>query len=145
MWSTLVMLSLLLVTALSAPQRRFGGDDDRSAVTLVDDYSLNPDGSYNYKYETSNDISAAQSGGAGGQYANGYFSYLSPDGSRVQVTYLADENGFQPQGDHLPVEPPAPDHVIQSLEQIRAAAYPGSGLDIATLDATIARLRATRG
>ncbi|XP_053687035.1 cuticle protein AMP1B-like [Sabethes cyaneus] len=140
--------SLLLVTALALPQHGFGGrsnNDDRSAVALVNDFDLNPDGTYSYKYETSNGISASQSGGEAGKYANGYFSYLSPDGSRVQLTYLADEYGFQPQGDHLPVEPPAPDHVIQSLEQIRAAATPDSGLDVATLDATIARLRATQG
>ncbi|XP_058836609.1 cuticle protein AMP1A-like [Topomyia yanbarensis] len=140
----LVIFSLFLFsTVLAASQS--GKGDESSAIILTDEYALNPDGTYQYKYETSNGISASQSGGENGLYANGYFSYLDPNGNRVAVTYLADENGFQPQGDHLPVEPPAPDHVIQTLELIRASATPDSGLDIATLDATIARLKATQG
>ncbi|XP_001659099.2 pupal cuticle protein Edg-78E [Aedes aegypti] len=147
----LIAASLLIATVLAAPQRRpnnFGrssSGDERSAVIQQDEYNLNPDGSYVYKYETSNGISASQTGSANGQYANGYYSYTDPEQNRVEVTYLADEFGFQPQGAHLPVEPAAPDHVLKSLEEIRAAADSNPELDIALLDSTIARLRANRG
>ncbi|XP_055610496.1 pupal cuticle protein-like [Uranotaenia lowii] len=147
-----ITLAILLASAvLAAPQRgsaRFGGgrsSADQSAIVLVNDFDLQPQGSYVYKYETSNGISASQTGSEQGLYANGYYSYLDEDGNRIEVTYLADEFGFQPQGAHLPREPPVPDHVLKSLEEIRAAATPDSGLDIATLDATISRLRATLG
>lgn len=32
----------------------------------------------------------------------GSFSYQGNDGQQYVVTYVADENGFQPQGAHLP-------------------------------------------
>lgn len=38
--------------------------------------------------------------------AKGAFSYTSPEGEAISLTYIADENGFQPTGDHLP-QPPA--------------------------------------
>ena len=31
--------------------------------------------------------------------------WISPEGHRFTLTWVADENGFQPKGDHLPVAP----------------------------------------
>lgn len=47
----------------------------------------------------------------------GSYSYTAPDGTLITVTYVSDENGFQPVGDHLPTPPPIPDHVIAILQQ----------------------------
>jgi hypothetical protein len=38
----------------------------------------------------------------------GSFSYTSPEGHPVQLTYVADEFGFRPEGSHLPVAPVVP-------------------------------------
>ncbi|XP_055311110.1 larval cuticle protein 65Ag1-like [Sitodiplosis mosellana] len=38
----------------------------------------------------------------------GSYAYYGPDGKLYMVNWVADENGFQPVGDHLPVAPPAP-------------------------------------
>lgn len=49
--------------------------------------------------------------------AEGYFSYPGPDGHPISVSYIADENGFQPIGDHLPTPPPIPDAIKEALLQ----------------------------
>ncbi|XP_017468820.1 PREDICTED: pupal cuticle protein Edg-78E-like [Rhagoletis zephyria] len=79
---------------------------------------LKEDGSYNYQFETSNGI-AAQESGVGGHYATGSSQYYSPEGQLIQLTYTADENGFQPQGAHLPTPPPIPEAILKALEYIR--------------------------
>lgn len=41
--------------------------------------------------------------------ARGSYSYVSPEGETISVTYVADdEGGFQPVGSHLPTPPPIP-------------------------------------
>ena len=60
----------------------------------------------------------------------GSYSYTGPDGITVSLTYTADENGFVPQGDHLPTPPPIPEAILRSLEQNareEAAAAAGGG------------------
>jgi len=78
---------------------------------------INEDGSYNYEYGTSNNIQAQESG-VGGAYAAGSYSYTAPDGEPINLEYTADENGYQPRGDHLPTPPPIPDYILKALEYI---------------------------
>ncbi|XP_053955567.1 larval cuticle protein LCP-17-like [Anastrepha ludens] len=92
------------------------------AETLKHDSQLNADGSYKLDFATSNGISA-QEEGHGGHHASGGYSYYSPEGELIQLSYLADENGFQPQGNHLPTPPPIPPQILKSLEYIRSHPY----------------------
>uniref|UniRef100_A0A1A9X157 Uncharacterized protein n=1 Tax=Glossina brevipalpis TaxID=37001 RepID=A0A1A9X157_9MUSC len=83
----------------------------------------NPDGSFNSSYETSNGIQVLSTGylktiQVPQQVDNdghvideheetilvqrGFYRYVHPDGKEVELRYIADENGFQPEGDHLP-------------------------------------------
>uniref|UniRef100_A0A8W7PX57 Uncharacterized protein n=1 Tax=Anopheles coluzzii TaxID=1518534 RepID=A0A8W7PX57_ANOCL len=142
-----IVASLVVSLVVALPQRpqarsAGGGGDDAGAETLAQDTVINADGSYTYNYETSNGISASQASNDGTN-ANGNFAFTAPDGQRYEIVYIADENGFQPQGAHLPTEPPAPEHVIKMLEEMRA--NPPEGADLESLDATLNRLRATLG
>lgn len=85
---------------------------------------INPDGSYQWSYETGNGIAAEERGalkGAGEQAAiavQGQFQYTAPDGTPIQLSYIADENGFQPSGAHLPTAPPVPEAIQRALDYI---------------------------
>jgi len=94
-------------------------------ITL--DSAVNPDGSFQYRYETGNGIQAEEQGflkNAGNpqleaQAVQGYFAYTGPDGVLYRVNYIADENGFQPQGAHLPTPPPLPEALARAYDQAR--------------------------
>ncbi|XP_077261399.1 flexible cuticle protein 12-like [Temnothorax americanus] len=85
----------------------------------------NPDGSYNYSYETGNGIQAQEEGhlnnvGTDSEAleAHGSFSYTDADGQTYQISYVANENGFQPEGAHLPTAPPVPPQIARALQYI---------------------------
>lgn len=81
-----------------------------------------------YRYETGNEIAAEEKGYVKNlgnpeqetQVAEGSYSYTAPDGTRITVTYVADENGFVPVGDHLPTPPPIPEAILKALAYIEA-------------------------
>jgi hypothetical protein len=91
---------------------------DQSAITLEQNQVVNFDGSYSYVYRTSNGINAEESG-VGGMSASGSYDFVSSDGVPISVSYVADENGFRPTGDHLPQPPAIPEYITRALEYIR--------------------------
>ncbi|XP_038210360.1 larval cuticle protein LCP-17-like [Zerene cesonia] len=118
---TIIALSLLAV-ALAAPQGQ------EPIAILRQDSNINPDGSFQYSYETANGISANTNGALRNIGAEepalqiqGDVSYTSDDGTPIQLTYTADENGFQPQGAHLPTPPPVPADIQRALAYLATA------------------------
>ncbi|XP_047469329.1 cuticle protein CP14.6-like [Penaeus chinensis] len=123
-----ILLAVFACVAAAAPQ---GYDaparrDSDEVPILRDDRVIEDDGRYNFDVETGDGIVVSESGSPsadGGINSAGSYSYTAPDGTPVHVEFVANENGFQPQGDHLPVAPefphPIPDFV---LEQIAFAA-----------------------
>ncbi|EDV51103.1 larval cuticle protein 65Ag1 [Drosophila erecta] len=99
----LIVFVALFAVALAAP--------NPDAVILRSDSEVNPD-SFKFAWETSD----GQSANAEGHLNNigteneaiavrGSYSFTADDGVTYTVNYIADENGFQPQGAHLPVAP----------------------------------------
>ncbi|XP_065720631.1 larval cuticle protein 65Ag1 [Drosophila suzukii] len=100
-----IVLVALFAVALAAPTQEV------SVLKHVSD--VGADG-FNYAVETSDGSKKEESGhliNAGTENeaiaVRGSFSFLGDDGVTYTVNYVADENGFQPQGAHLPVAPEA--------------------------------------
>lgn len=94
-----------------------GSSADAGAQILKLNSEVTAEG-FSYDFETSNGIRAdAQGVATNGVQSQGSFAYKGDDGQDYSITYTADENGYQPQGAHLPTPPPIPEEILKSLEQ----------------------------
>ncbi|XP_043273076.1 endocuticle structural glycoprotein SgAbd-4-like [Venturia canescens] len=113
---------LIAVIALVAWTSAAPADEPIPIVSQSQD-GPNPDGSYKWQYESGNGIKAEEEGSlanAGSEneaiQAKGSFSYKDDQGKEISLTYTANEEGFQPVGDHLPVAPEIPPLIQKALE-----------------------------
>ncbi|XP_011214355.1 endocuticle structural glycoprotein ABD-4 [Bactrocera neohumeralis] len=126
-----IIISLLITLLLDVTLARPQGPTTEPIPIIRQEQEVNFDGSYKFSYETGNGIQADEEGylknagsEAEGTSAQGSFSYTSPEGVPIRITYLADENGFQPQGDHLPTPPPIPPAIQKALAYLATAPPP---------------------
>ncbi|XP_063700329.1 endocuticle structural glycoprotein ABD-4-like [Culicoides brevitarsis] len=133
---SLIIAFAVIAVAIAKPQRGLAPaapappGSEAYAETLAQDFNIEPDGSYQSSYQTSNGIAAQESGTlkqTGNPeaptvvVASGSFSYTSPEGEQIQVNYVADdEGGYQPQGAHLPTPPPIPPAIARALEYLQS-------------------------
>ncbi|XP_017015729.2 pupal cuticle protein Edg-78E [Drosophila takahashii] len=111
-------LSLCLLAALMLANA-YADNINRDALTISEKSDpADPEGNFNYAFETSNGIQTQEAGNANG--VQGESRYVSPEGIPISLSYVADENGFQPQGAHLPTPPPIPEAILRALEYIAA-------------------------
>ncbi|XP_037780194.1 endocuticle structural glycoprotein ABD-4-like [Penaeus monodon] len=108
--------------AFAAPQ--YSSSEEAEFVPILkDDRVQEDDGTYSFDFETGNGISFSQAGSPDGDedavIKAGEYSYTAPDGTEIHLRFVADDNGFQPEGDHLPVAPEFPHPIPQFvLDQI---------------------------
>ncbi|XP_047514888.1 endocuticle structural glycoprotein SgAbd-2-like [Pieris napi] len=126
-----LVLSALVAIACGAPQFNYSPQQQyqpQIIPILRQTQELNPDGSYQWSYETGNGIAAQEQGylknagikDAEAQVAQGSFSYTSPEGVPISLNYIADENGFRAEGAHLPTPPPIPEAIARALQYIQS-------------------------
>ncbi|CAO1344531.1 unnamed protein product [Diamesa serratosioi] len=107
----LVVLVAIIAVALAAPAQQKRANVDTSANAQILKYendNIGIDG-YNFAYETSDGVSrqeTAELKNVGTEtealVVRGSYSFVADDGQTYTVTYIADENGFQPSAPHIP-------------------------------------------
>ncbi|XP_028173253.1 endocuticle structural glycoprotein ABD-4-like [Ostrinia furnacalis] len=98
----------------------------RTEAIMRDDFDgPHEDGSYKWAIQTEGGIYHEQRGslqpsssGEPALVVEGQYQYVAPDGQVINLLYRADENGFQPQGAHLPTPPPIPPAIQRALDYL---------------------------
>ncbi|XP_042883365.1 larval cuticle protein LCP-17-like [Penaeus japonicus] len=106
--SSRVCLVLVLVSSvclLAAADDPYGAP----IPILKDDRTQDAYGGYSFDFESGNGIVRQESGKeSDGQAKEGGWRYTSPEGVPVEIVFVADQGGYQPQGAVIPVAPPLP-------------------------------------
>uniref|UniRef100_A0A182MJH2 Uncharacterized protein n=1 Tax=Anopheles culicifacies TaxID=139723 RepID=A0A182MJH2_9DIPT len=96
---TLIVLALIAIVAVAANQ---------DARTLRYENVQDGDASYKFAFESDDGISRQEQGELKteeeGMNVQGNFKFVADDGQEYVVQYVADSQGFHPEGDHIPKE-----------------------------------------
>merc|ERR1711972_1237623 len=126
---SMLLVALFVAVAAAYPQELTVEYKEPIAITKYGSVS-DETGKYSYNFEGANGIKLSEQGEQKhfgdkleegyGSVARGSYSY-ELEGVTYTINWVADENGFQPTGAHLPVAPPMPEYVVQMLAELRAA------------------------
>ncbi|XP_076056304.1 uncharacterized protein LOC143034253 [Oratosquilla oratoria] len=112
----IALVVLFVGAALAAPQGR--PNPPFIEIVSSDSTGIAEDGSYSFSYEGSDGTVRQQSGrpiGPGVHQVQGTYSYTDPEGNRVEVRFVADDNGYVAESPFLPVAPPMPAHALEQI------------------------------
>lgn len=77
-------------------------------------------------YETGDGIKAHEEGNLKKvndelvETVSGGWEYTAPDGKPISISYVADETGYHPTGDSIPVAPPIPEPIAKLIQYLEA-------------------------
>merc|ERR1711980_11686 len=126
---SMLLVALFVAVAAAYPQELTVEYKEPIAITKYGSVS-DETGKYSYNFEAANGIKMSEEGEQKhfgdkleegyGSVARGSYSY-ELEGVTYTINWVADENGYQPTGAHLPVAPPMPEYVVKMLAELRAA------------------------
>ncbi|KAG5675015.1 hypothetical protein PVAND_004955 [Polypedilum vanderplanki] len=121
------MIKLIVVIACATLALARPQENPSTTPAAILEYTAADDGTgnFNFAFKTSDGINESAQGNlkditvpkyneagekvgdeqAKGLVQQGSYSYTAPDGQQITVNWVADENGFQPTGDHIPLPP----------------------------------------
>ncbi|KAK3924537.1 Endocuticle structural glycoprotein SgAbd-1 [Frankliniella fusca] len=109
-----IVACALLAVALARPQQLQQQPTKPPVPILSQDAELSIDGSHHSSFQTGDGVSRSEQGvqkqlgpNDQGEAIQGQVSWTDNDGVSHSLTYTADENGYQPQGDLVPAIPAA--------------------------------------
>ncbi|XP_030759750.1 endocuticle structural glycoprotein SgAbd-3-like isoform X2 [Sitophilus oryzae] len=112
--SLLIIISFSIVVSDSV---------DRQHVRIISqENDIQPDGTFRWSFETEDGTKQEQNGQPKqieqevAIVLQGSASWIDDEGNPHQLTYIADENGYQPQSADIPVAPEVPAAIARSLE-----------------------------
>ncbi|XP_075970558.1 larval cuticle protein 16/17-like [Anticarsia gemmatalis] len=117
--TNLTKMKLIIVVALALVAVAVAAPSVPEPVQILrSSVDQKPDGGYVFGFETEDGVSRDETGdlkeGVDEEkkpykvvVVRGSYSYTDPEGKLQTITYLADENGYQAQGDAIPVAPVA--------------------------------------
>ncbi|KAM7343666.1 endocuticle structural protein SgAbd-6-like [Cochliomyia hominivorax] len=107
MYQFFIFITLLTLT-LGASISNNNKDDNKFVPILRQGEEKTDDGSFTYYYETADgskrqEVGLVKNAGTDDEtlVIKGSWSYFDRNGDEVIVEYIADENGFRPQGTHI--------------------------------------------
>ncbi|CAL8102798.1 unnamed protein product [Orchesella dallaii] len=127
----------VVLFGVAAAQKFRATQNANEIVITRSESENNGDGTFKWASETSDGTKLQQSGyikpgpdpESPIQVIEGSYSYISPEGEQIDLKYIADENGFQPDAAHLPTPPPIPAEIQKALDIILRNAGSASNIN----------------
>ncbi|XP_014616018.1 PREDICTED: endocuticle structural glycoprotein SgAbd-2-like [Polistes canadensis] len=123
----IILLSMLAMTMTMA------ANPNEPIAIVSQSQEINPDGSFHAKWETANGITVEEHGNLKNigqkdeaEEVQGSAAWTAPDGTKINLGWLANENGAVFEGSHLPTPPPPqaiPAAIQRALDWIAANPY----------------------
>ncbi|KAL6953425.1 hypothetical protein U1Q18_050230 [Sarracenia purpurea var. burkii] len=89
-----------------------GQKSSQEAAIISESRYLNTAGQFGSSYTQEDGVEFKEEADSEGN-RKGSYTYIDPNGQRKTITYTAGKDGFQAQGDHIPVPPRTSQPILQ--------------------------------